>query len=217
MTLVNYNQQIALLVVGIVGIVAWLLLWSRRPRRKPPATKFRPTGRWFQLFDLKALAEQRVAHLSDAQLTLLAQEEAPQPDLPAREWATRQMAGNWIRFRLRLEPRDGQPWWPVGLTVECPEFLTLRDALPPPEPGQDPGQAVGHVLHLRLQSFAEGASGSLRGSQEIKLVAYVPERCQSLEIGYYGHPLLRLLRTDPGGVFRYQNSVQTRDAFSLRV
>lgn len=200
MTLANYSLQFALLL--LFGIVAWSLLWPR-PRRKAPAKKFRHRGPWFPLVELKALAEARVRHLSNAQLTLLAHEETTQPDRTRPGWSTHEMAGKWIRFRLRLQPPDDQPWWPVGLTVECPEFLALRDALPPPDPLPDPEQAAGHVLHLRLKRQVD-CTGSLRGGQEIPLVAYVPECCQRLEVGYYGHPLLSLSRF-PGGDWRSQD------------
>jgi hypothetical protein len=100
------------------------------------------------------------------------------------------MPGRWLALTVQVEPPDRSTlWWPCAITVECPQFLTQRDALPP---GGPPG--FERALHLRIQTWVQGHSleTQLQGPHRLVVWAYVPDCCTHLEIGYYGRPLLTL-------------------------
>lgn len=175
-------------IAGLVLTGLGLWWWSRRRRpRTTPRHRPQPARSHTDLASLKALGQKRIADMQGARFELLSRTETAPPSPPSFPGASRSLAGRWWKLCLKVSPADARVrWWPCGITVENPEFLKERDAQFPGPPGQ--------VLHLQLQAWVEGHSlqSSLTGPQTVEVVAYIPEVCQSLEIGYYGQPFLAL-------------------------
>ena len=181
--------SILLLACPLVLLIVWL---SARPRR--PSTPARPR---LDLAQLKALGQRRIDEMKDCTFSLVSWQATQAPQAPPSPCMTRQMPGRWLSLQLQVTPSAATTaWWPCAISVESPQFLAQRDALP-----QGDGPDYERALHLRIQTVVEGHSveTSLHGPHRVTVLAYVPDCCTDLEIGYYGRPLLTLHLGDLGG------------------
>ncbi|MBT9584502.1 hypothetical protein IV102_14255 [bacterium] len=174
--------SILLLASPLLLLIAWL---SARPKR--PSAPDRPR---LDLAELQALGQRRIDAMQDCIFSLVCWQSTRAPHAPSSVCLTRQMPGRWLSFQVQVTPSAATtPWWPCAISVESPQFLAQRDALP-----QADGPDYERALHLRIQTVVEGHSveACLHGPHRVTVLAYVPDCCTDLEIGYYGRPLLTL-------------------------
>jgi len=175
------HWEFGCLALLLMASLAWLNLGSPAgPDSQPEVVPSPPKGPG--LAEWQAEAQQRIAALKGATLELLEQlpSEAPSGTESSEVLAK---PGRWLLLRLQLAVAPDCQWWPAGLSLECQEFLALRDQ------GEDQPP-----LYLRLP--LQVASRAVRqGSGELEVRVYVPDSCKSFELGYYGVPHLILGRT----------------------
>lgn len=156
-------MSVTLVVAGAAALAGGLAVAWRQRRRRPKMRRVRRPRR-LDLADLKALGQKRVDGMRGCRMRVL----------------QRDSQGDWLRLLVRVEPPTPLVrWWPWGISVECPELLTLRDAA-------EQGGVLQGALSRQVESHPLDAW--LSGAHSIWIRVQTPPDCARLEVGYYGAP-----------------------------